>query len=75
MFFRFGKQRQGFLPRGAVDAVPGRFHHPLTQLRVGVGQGAELPQGDKAVLDIFYPGLHSPFFLGSRGGQGEIKKP
>ena len=52
MFFRFGKQRQGFLPRGSVDAVSRRLHHPLAQLSVGVGQGAKLPQGNKTILDI-----------------------
>ena len=52
---RIGKKGEGFFPRRSVDAVPRRLHHPPAELLVGVGQGAERSQGNKAVLDVLDP--------------------
>ncbi len=61
---RFGKERQGFLPGGAVDAIPRRLQDPPPQLGIGVGQGAKLPEGDKAPLDVLDVRFHLPLLLG-----------
>ena len=49
----FGEKGQRPLPGGAVEAVAGLSQYPLLQLAVGIGKGAEVPEGKKVPLDVF----------------------
>lgn len=75
MAFYLGNTRQRPLMGGAVNTVAGRAHDPLQQLAVGVGDVPEVPQGRKLLLMYLTPDSTIPFFWGSRGGQGEMRKP
>ena len=46
VLLHLGEADQGFLLRGAVDAIPGSAHDPFVELAVGVGQ----VQGENAAI-------------------------
>ena len=64
---------QGLLVGGAVDPVAGGAEQPGAQLRIGVGEVAELAQ--RYGLTYFTADSTRPFFFGSRTGQGSILNP
>ena len=49
---------QGLLVGGAVDAVSGGAEQPRAQLRIGVGEVAELAKRNERALDVLHSGLH-----------------
>lgn len=57
------KQRQGWLARGAVDALAGRLHHPRLGLGVEVGEVTELAQRQEVALDVLDAGFDDALLL------------
>ena len=54
---------QGLLVGGAVDPVAGGAEQPGAQLRIGVGEVAELAQRYERALDVLHRGLHPALFF------------
>ncbi len=58
-----------------MDAVACRFHDPLLELFIGIGQRAECAQGNKAVFDVLDAGFNPAFLLGIAGRARRDDKP
>ena len=61
--FGLDEAGQGLLVGGAVDAVASGAEQPGAQLRIGVGEIAELAQRYERTLDVLHPRLHPALLL------------